>query len=103
MSQHIPRVMALTLWIVASGCASAGGPRSVQEGMSRQVLLAVMGRTDDRIIGRNFSAYKWVQKDDEGNETDFWVILQDDVVVATGRGELQEDESGNLIIVPLRR
>ena len=62
-----------------------------------------MGEADDRITGLNYAALKWTQQEEDGTAVDFWAILQQDVVVATGFGELQEDEQGNLTIVPLRR
>jgi hypothetical protein len=93
----------IVLGLLVFGCASAAGPRSVQQGMSRQVLMATMGEPDDRIIGPNYSAYKWTQQQADGADVDFWAILQDDVVVATGFGELHEDDQGHLTIVLLRR
>lgn len=85
-----------------AACASTRGPSGVQEGMSRQMLMSVMGAPDDRIAGRNYSALKWTETDESGTDVSFWAILQDDVVVATGFGELRE-EGGRLAIVPLRR
>jgi len=93
--------VSLGVALMLMGCASSGGARSVQAGMSRQMTFATMGEPDDRIVGRNYSAYKWTQTDEQGG--DFWAILQDDVVVATGFGTLEEDSAGNLTIVPLRR
>jgi hypothetical protein len=99
------QLLVSAIWITAVlfGCVSAAGPQSVQAGMSRQVLMSVMGRPDDSVTGSNYTALKWTEPGESGEAVDFWAILQDDVVVATGFGALQRDDAGNLTIIPLRR
>jgi len=95
----------MVLSILLTGCVTGQKISQVEPGMNRQQVVSALGKPDGFQSHGNYEALKYSNRLMSGwswDKSDYYVILKDGLVTATGNGEVRQSGPNMLIIVPMQ-
>ena len=88
-----------------SGCATGQVVRNdIRQGMTKQQVVAALGNPDGVQTSGNYEALEYANRLISGwswDRTDYYVILNNNVVTSYGPGQVRQERPGVLVLVPV--
>jgi hypothetical protein len=97
----------LALIVIApllTACITGDAVRQVEPGMSRPQVVEILGPPDGFQTAGDYEALKYANRLMSGwswDRTDYHVVLRHGRVVASGNGEVRQDDPNVLMLIPI--
>lgn len=98
--------LVMALGLLVSGCVTGEKVRAgIRAGMPKQEVIKVLGNPDGLRKAGEFEALLYANRLISGwsyDRADYTVILQNEIVVEYGAGQVRQNSPTTLVLVPLR-
>ena len=97
-------LVAICSALALTACAMGGRMQQLNQGMTEEQVVAVLGAPDGRQTEGEYKALQWANRLMSGwswDRADYWVVFRLDRVISYGPGEVRQNSPGVLVLVPI--